>query len=78
MQPQNLLFTINPEFAEIPKMNTFLNRRYHITFEMADIKNKTSWFLIAKKKGYLEAMIAYTKTTIFEWENFNNWLKTLE
>ena len=78
MQPLNLLFTINPEFDEVPKMKKFLANRYHITFEKAVSLNKTSWFNCAKNKGYLKAMIAHRNSTnIFEWTNFDSWLKSI-
>ena len=37
MDPKNLLFAINPEFNDVPKMNKFLTNRYHITFETVSI-----------------------------------------
>jgi len=77
MNAQKLLFSINPKFKDVPKMNKFLEKRYHITFEKADSKNRTDWFDIAKEKGYLQAMISHRQSTkgIFEWTNFDNWLK---
>ena len=79
MDPKNLLFAINPEFNDVPKMNKFLTNRYHITFETADSLNKIWWFECAKKKGYLKAMIAHRDSTseVFEWTNFNNWLESI-
>ena len=80
MNSQKLLFAINPDFEDIPKMKKFIEKRYHITFEQADSKNRTDWFDIAKEKGYLQAMIAHRQSTkgIFEWTNFDNWLKNIE
>ena len=79
MNAQNLLFAINPEFNDIPKMKKFISNRYHITFETASTLNKTKWFDYANKKGYLKAMISYRNSTkIFEWTNFDNWLKTID
>ena len=78
MNPTNLLFMINPEYKDVPKMKKFINNRYHITFETADNQNKTWWFNKAYEKGYLKAMIAHRNSTnVFEWTNFDNWLKTI-
>ena len=76
MNPTQILFGINSEFEKVPKMNIFLERRYHIIFEKADLKNKREWFNTAKEKGYLKAMISHRNSTkgIFEWNNFDNWL----
>ena len=79
MNAQNLLFAINPEFNDIPKMKKFISNRYHITFETATTLNKTEWFDAANRNGYLQAMISYRNSTkIFEWTNFDNWLKTID
>jgi len=79
MNPQNLLFAINPEFEQVPKMKKFIGNRYHITFETADSLNKTWWFDVARRKGYLKAMIAHRNSTnIFQWKNFNNWLESID
>tara|TARA_Y100001958_G_scaffold151290_1_gene136063 strand:+ start:4338 stop:4604 length:267 start_codon:yes stop_codon:yes gene_type:complete len=79
MDPKNLLFAINQEFNDVPKMNKFISNRYHITFETADSLNKTWWFECAKNKGYLKAMIAHRDSTsgVFEWTNFNKWLESI-
>ena len=63
MNAQNLLFMINPEFNNIPKMKKFILNRYHITFESASTLNKTKWFDVANKKGYLQAMKSYRNST---------------
>ena len=79
MNAQNLLFSINPEFNDVPKMKKFLSSRYHITFEKADSLNKTKWFDVANRKVYLKAMIAHRNSTnVFEWTNFDNWLKNID
>ena len=43
----DILFQINPQYKTVPKMKKFLDKRYHIIFEKADIKNSIEWFVDA-------------------------------
>ena len=79
MNSTNLIFTINPQLKDVPKMEKFLEKRYHITFEKADNKNAINWFNEANGKGWLPAMKAHRNmTNNFKWTNFDNWLKTIK
>ena len=79
MDPTNLLFIINPQLKDVPKMDKFLRNRYHITFETADIRNAVGWLNTAADKGWLPAMKAHRNmTNNFSWTNFDKWLKERE
>jgi hypothetical protein len=76
MDPVSLLLIVNPEIRDVPKIDEFLKKRYHIIFEKADLENNLCWFKLAKEKGWLPSMIAYRKiTNNFSWKNFDKWIE---
>ena len=66
-----------PEIQSVPKMKKFMSQRGHIKMEQADMKNATHWFAEMKKRGYLPAMNKHREmTNIFDWTNYDRWVKS--
>ena len=62
---------------EVKGIKQFFAQRLHIKLEKADLKNNIEFFEIGYKKGWIDCFIAHRNSCydIFEFNNFDSWLK---